>query len=175
MKAAKNTVVSFHYTVTESGVTETGVSITGAVPGKPIDSSRERGQPLVALLGYRQLVAGVERALEGREAGERFEVDIAPQDAYGEHRPGMIQRVPKKYFQHADKLKPGMTTVLQARAGEPRMVTVHKVGMSAIDVDHNHPLAGKTLHFDIEITDVRAATPEELEHGHAHPGDGHAN
>ncbi|MEO6968440.1 MAG: peptidylprolyl isomerase [Rhodanobacteraceae bacterium] len=165
MKAAKNTVVSFHYTVTESGVAESGA---GGAAGKQVDSSRERGQPLVALLGFNQLVPGVERALEGHETGERFEVEIAPEDAYGELRPGMIQRVPKKYFQHADKLKPGMQTVLQTREGGQRMVTVHKIGMSAIDVDHNHPLAGKTLHFDIEIVGVRAPTPEELEHGHVH-------
>src|SRR5512146_1392123 len=99
MKAAKNTVVSFHYTVSEAGGAE------------PLDSSRERGQPLTALLGYRQLVPGIEHALEGREAGERIEVDVAPADAYGERREGMIQRVPKKYFQHSDKLKPGMQTV----------------------------------------------------------------
>jgi len=157
MKAAKNTVVSFHYVVTET-----------AVDGAPVDSSRERGQPLIALLGFNQLVPGIERALEGHEAGERFDVEVAPEDAYGEHRDGMIQRVPKKYFQHADKLKAGMTTILQTREGGQRMVTVHKIGMSAIDVDHNHPLAGKTLRFDIEIIDVRAPTPEELEHGHAH-------
>jgi FKBP-type peptidyl-prolyl cis-trans isomerase SlyD len=65
--------------------------------------------------------------------------------------------------------------VLQTRDGGQRLVTVHKVGMSAIDVDHNHPLAGKTLHFEIELTDVRAAAPEELQHGHAHAGDGHAH
>lgn len=164
MKAAKNTVVSFHYVVTEQGA---------AGASKPIDSSRERGQPLSALLGYHQLVPGVERALEGREAGERFEADIAAAEAYGERHDGMIQRVPKKYFRYADKLKPGMSTVLETREGGQRMVTVHKVGMSAIDVDHNHPLAGKPLHFEIEITVVRAATPEELEHGHAHPGEGH--
>ncbi|MDQ2972256.1 MAG: peptidylprolyl isomerase [Rhodanobacteraceae bacterium] len=163
MKAAKNTVVSFHYLVTEGA----------AVDGAPVDSSRERGQPLVALLGFNQLVPGIERALAGHETGERFEVEIAPGDAYGQRREGMIQRVPKKYFQHADKLKPGMTTVLQTREGGQRMVTVHKVGMSAIDVDHNHPLAGKTLHFDIEIIGVRAPTPEELEHGHVHAEGGH--
>lgn len=163
MKAAKNTVVSFHYVVNE------GADVDGA----PVDSSRERGQPLVALLGFNQLVPGIERALAGHETGERFEVEIAPEDAYGQRREGMIQRVPKKYFQHADKLKPGMTTMLQTREGGQRMVTVHKVGMSAIDVDHNHPLAGKTLHFDIEIIGVRAPTPEELEHGHVHAEGGH--
>src|SRR5690348_13090760 len=163
MKAAKNTVVSFHYSVREAGGTE------------PLDSSRERGQPLTTLLGYHRLVPGIENALEGREAGERFEVDVAPADGYGERREGMVQRVPKKYFQNADKLKPGMQTVLQTRDGGQRLVTVHKVGMSAIDVDHNHPLAGKTLHFDIEVTGVRAPTPEELEHGHAHGEHGHAH
>lgn len=161
MKAAKNTVVSFHYVVSETG------------DAQPLDSSRERGEPLTTLLGYHQLVPGIEHALEGHEAGERFEVDIPPADGYGERREGMVQRVPKKYFQHADKLKPGMQTVLQTREGGQRLVTVHKVGMSAIDVDHNHPLAGKTLHFDIEITGVRAPTPEELEHGHAHPEGAH--
>ncbi len=161
MKAAKNTVVSFHYAVSESGA------------GRPLDSSRDRGTPMFALLGAQQLVPGVERALEGREVGERFEIDVPPEDAYGERRDGMLQRVPKKYFRNADKLKPGMQAVLQTREGGQRLVTVHKIGMSAIDVDHNHPLAGKTLHFDIEVTDVRAATPEELAHGHAHAGDGH--
>ena len=161
MKAAKNTVVNFHYTVSESGTAQ------------PLDSSRDRGAPMFALLGHQQLVPGVERALEGREAGERFEVEVAPEDGYGERREGMVQRVPKKYFQHADKLKPGMQTALQTREGGQRLVTVHKIGMSAIDVDHNHPLAGKTLHFDIEVIDVRAATLEELAHGHAHGDGGH--
>lgn len=161
MKAAKNTVVTFHYALSEGG--------------NAIEDSRSRGQPLSALLGYHQLVPGIERALEGREAGEHFETDVAPVDAYGERREGMIQRVPKKYFQHADKLKPGMSTLLRTRDDGQRMVTVHKVGMSAIDVDHNHPLAGKALHFDIELLNVRAATPEELEHGHVHGDGGHAH
>ena len=164
MKVAKNTVVSFHYTLTESGLKE-----SGTVGASPLDSSRERGTPMFALLGHQQLVPGVERALEGREAGERFEVDVTPEDAYGERREGMVQRVPKKYFHNGDRLKPGMQTILRTREGGQRLVTVHKVGMSAIDVDHNHPLAGKTLHFDIEVTAVREATPEEISHGHAHP------
>ncbi len=163
MRAEKDSVVSFHYSVREA-----------AQPAaEPYDDSRKRGEPLLALLGHGQLVPGVEKALAGREAGEKFEIDIAPEDAYGERQEGLLQRVPKKYFRDAQKLKPGMTTVLQTKDGGQRMVTIHKVGMSSIDVDHNHPLAGKTLHFDIEITDVRAAAPEEIAHGHAHPGDGH--
>ena len=165
MRAEKNSVVSFHYVVRDA-----------AQPAaEPYDDSRKRGEPLLALLDHSQLVPGVEKALTGREAGEKFEIDVAPEDAYGERQDGLLQRVPKKYFQNAQKLKPGMTTVLQTRDGGQRVVTIHKVGMSAIDVDHNHPLAGKTLHFDIEIVDVRAAAPEEIAHGHAHSGDAHAH
>lgn len=165
MHADKDSVVSFHYLVRDAA----------DAASEPFDDSRKRGEPLLALLGHSQLVPGVEKALTGRAAGDRFEVDVAPEDAYGEYQAGMVQRVPKKYFQDAQKLKPGMTTVLQTKDGGQRMVTVHKVGMSSIDVDHNHPLAGKTLHFDIEVVEVRAAAPEELQHGHAHPGDGHSH
>jgi FKBP-type peptidyl-prolyl cis-trans isomerase SlyD len=165
MRAEKDSVVSFHYSVRDAA----------DAASEPLDDSGKRGEPMLALLGHGQLVPGVEKALTGREAGDKFEVDIPPAEAYGEYQEGLLQRVPKKYFQDARKLKPGMTTVLQTRDGGRRMVTVHKVGMSSIDVDHNHPLAGKTLHFDIEVTDVRAAAPEELQHGHAHAGDGHSH
>lgn len=165
MRADKDSVVSFHYSVRDAA----------DAAAAPFDDSRKRGEPMLALLGHGQLVPGVEKALAGREPGEKFEVEIAPEDAYGERQEGLLQRVPKKYFQNAQQLKPGMTTVLQTRDGGQRLVAVHKVGMTTIDVDHNHPLAGKTLHFAIEVTDVRAAAPEELQHGHAHPGDGHAH
>ena len=158
-------MVRFHYSVRDAA----------DAAAEPYDDSRTRGEPMLALLGHGQLVAGVEKALTGHEAGDKFEVDVAPEDAYGQRREGLLQRVPKKYFHDAQKLKPGMTTVLQTRDGHQRVVTVHKIGMSSIDVDHNHPLAGKTLHFDIEVTDVRAAAPEELAHGHAHPGDGNGH
>ncbi len=165
MRAEKDSVVSFHYSVRDA-----------AQPaGEPFDDSRKRGEPMWALLGHGQLVPGVEKALTGREAGEKFATDIAPGEAYGERREDLLQRVPKKYFHNPQKLKPGMTTVLETRDGGQRMVTVHKVGMSAIDVDHNHPLAGKTLHFEIEVLAVRAAAPEELQHGHAHPDGAHAH
>lgn len=165
MRAEKDCVVSFHYVVRDAADSA----------GEPFDDSRKREEPMLALLDHGQLVPGIEKALTGREAGEHFEVEIPPTDAYGEYQEGLLQRVPKKYFRDAQKLKPGMTTVLQTRDGGQRMVTVRKIGMSSIDVDHNHPLAGKTLHFDIEIIDVRVATPEEIAHGHAHPGDGHSH
>lgn len=165
MRAEKDSVVSFHYVVRDAA----------DAAAEPYDDSRKRGEPLLALLGHGQLVPGVEKALTGRESGDKFEIDIAPEDGYGERQEGLLQRVPKKYFQNVEKLKPGMTTVLQTKDGGQRMVTIHKIGMSSIDVDHNHPLAGKTLHFDIEVTDVRVAAPEEIAHGHAHAGDGHSH
>jgi FKBP-type peptidyl-prolyl cis-trans isomerase SlyD len=91
MRAEKNSVVSFHYVVRDA-----------AQPAaEPYDDSRKRGEPLLALLGHSQLVPGVEKALTGREAGEKFEIDVAPEDAYGERQDGLLQRVPKKYFQNA--------------------------------------------------------------------------
>ncbi|HET9818507.1 MAG TPA: peptidylprolyl isomerase [Rhodanobacteraceae bacterium] len=165
MPATKDSVVSFHYSVRDAA----------DAAAEPLDDSRKRGEPMWALLGHGQLVPGVEKALAGREAGETFEVDIEPADAYGAYQEDLLQRVPKKYFQEAQRLKPGDTVVLQTRDGGQRQVTVRKIGMTTIDVDHNHPLAGKVLHFDIEVVAVRAATPEEVAHGHAHPGDGHVH
>ncbi|GAB3040541.1 MULTISPECIES: peptidylprolyl isomerase [Oleiagrimonas] len=159
MKAGKDKVVSFHYTLT--------------VDGAEAETSRAQEAPLQALLGRGQLIPGMERAIEGREAGETFAVDIAPEDGYGERREDLTQRLSKKYFHQAARLKPGMTTVLSLKEGGQRAVTVKKVGMSTIDVDLNHPMAGKALHFDIEIVEVREASEEELAHGHAHGPGGH--
>jgi len=155
MKAGKDKVVSIHYTLT--------------VDGEKVESSHDRNEPLWVLLGHGQLIAGLETALDGHEAGEEISVDVAAADAYGERNEGQIQRVSKKYFQQANRLKPGMVTVLQLKEGGQRAVTVHKVGMSTIDVDLNHPMAGKDLHFDVSLLEVREANEEELSHGHAHP------
>ena len=109
--------------------------------------------------------------MEGREAGETFSVDVPAAEAYGERREGMTQRIPKKHFGN-QRIVPGMQVVLQTNFG-PRAVVIEKVGMSVVDVDLNHPMAGKDLHFDIEIVEVREATAEELEHGHVHGEGGH--
>ena len=155
MKAGKDKVVSLHYTLT--------------VDGEKVESSHDREEQLWVLLGHGQLIRGLETALEGREAGEALEVDVAAVDGYGERQEGQVQRMSKKYFPQANRLKPGMVTLLHLKEGGQRAVTVHKVGMSAIDVDLNHPMAGKDLHFDVAIGEVREATEEELKHGHAHP------
>ncbi len=155
MKVEKDRVVAFHYTVSEQGQ-------------EPSESSVGQA-PMAVLIGHNNIIPGLEAAMEGKSAGDKFDVEVAAADAYGERREGMTQRIPKKHFQGA-KLEPGMQAVLQTNMG-PRAVTIEKVGMTVVDVDLNHPMAGKDLHFAIEITNVREATAEELEHGHVH-GDG---
>ncbi len=157
MKIEKDRVVSFHYTVSEQGQ-------------EPLESSFGR-DPLVILVGHGNIIPGLEQAMEGKEAGDKFEVDVAAADAYGEKREGLSQRIPKKHFGN-QRLEPGMQVVLQTNFG-PRAVTIQKVGMSVVDVDLNHPMAGKNLHFAIEIADVREASAEEIEHGHVHGEGGH--
>ena len=123
------------------------------------------------LIGHNAIIPGLEEALLGRAAGDSFSVDVAAAEAYGERREGLEQRIPKKHFGNT-KLQPGMQVVLQTNFG-PRAVTVVKVGHSVVDVDLNHPMAGKDLHFDVEIVEVREAAAEELEHGHVHGDGGH--
>ncbi|MFT3791618.1 MAG: peptidylprolyl isomerase [Rudaea sp.] len=160
MKAEKNKVVTFHYHLTDES-------------GTKVDSSHDRPEPLTVLFGHGQIIPGLEQAMEGREAGDKFVVNVPPEQGYGERREGFNQRVPKKYFRDAEHLKPGDATVLSVQGGGYRQVVVLKVGSSVIDVDLNHPMAGKTLSFDVEITNVREATPEEVEHGHVHGEGGH--
>ena len=161
MKVEQNKIVVFHYTVSEGG--------------ERVESSHDRGEPLAFLVGHGGLIPGLETALIGHETGEKFSVDVGPAEAYGERREDFTQRVPKKYFQDAEHLKPGMLTVLSVSGGGQRQVTVLKIGSSVVDVDLNHPLAGKTLTFDVEIVDVRDATSEEISHGHAHGAAGHGH
>lgn len=157
MKIERDHVVRLHYTVAEAG-------------GEVIESSRER-EPLAVLIGHGAIIPGLESALLGREGGDRFEVTIPPDEAYGDRRPGMVQRIPRKHFK-GRRLEVGMQIVVPTQMG-PRPVTVEKVGLSVVDVDLNHPMAGKTLAFDVEVVEVRESTAEEREHGHVH-GDGGA-
>jgi FKBP-type peptidyl-prolyl cis-trans isomerase SlyD len=159
MKIEKNRVVRFHYTVSEAG-------------GAELESSRER-EPVAFLFGHGGIIPGLESAFDGKTAGDRFEATVEPAQAYGERREGLTQRIPKKHFGKA-RLAPGAAVMLQSNQG-PRMVVVQKVGMSVVDVDLNHPMAGKTLQFAIEVVDVREASEEEIAHGHAHGAGGHAH
>jgi FKBP-type peptidyl-prolyl cis-trans isomerase SlyD len=110
--------------------------------------------------------------MAGRTPGDRFTATVAPEQGYGMRDPGRTQRVPVKHLLFTGRLRPG--AVVQLNTGDGRRpVTVSKVGRHSADIDTNHPLAGQTLHFDIEIIEVRPASPEERAHGHAHGPGGH--
>lgn len=157
----KNKVVSFHYTLTDDA-------------GNTIDTSRvDDREPLTLLHGHGGLIPGVEKSLDGRVVGDRFQVTVSPEDGYGVRDESLTQRVPKKYFRNPDHLRAGTMAVIQTGQDQQQQVMVQKVGSSVVDIDGNHPLAGVTLNFDIEITDIRDASEEEIAHGHVHGAGGH--
>jgi FKBP-type peptidyl-prolyl cis-trans isomerase SlyD len=158
MQVAQDSVVSIHYTLTSDA-------------GEVIDSS-SGGDALVYLQGHGNLIPGLERELEGKQAGAKLKVRVAPEDGYGEQDETLIQDVPRAAFQGVADIEVGMQFQAQSNHG-PRTVTITKVADDVITVDGNHPLAGQHLNFDVEITDVRAATEEELSHGHVHGPGGH--
>jgi len=153
MQITDDKVVAFNYTLKND-------------EGQVLDTSDGK-QPLAYLHGRKSIVPGLEAAMHGKECGESFNVAIEPEQAYGEHDPQMVQPVPRDRFQGVDEIQPGMQFQANTPAG-PRTVTVTDVGEEEVTVDANHPLAGQTLHFDIDIVEVRDATAEELEQGQAH-------
>lgn len=157
MQITENRVVQFHYTLAD----EKG----------EIESSKG-SHPLLYLHGHQQMLPALEQALAGKSAGDMLEVTLTPEQAYGQRDESAIQSVQVKHLQGAKKWKPGMTAVIQTEQGQ-RQVTIVKMGMFKADVDTNHPLAGKTLTFNINIESVREATAEEIAHGHAHGEGGH--
>lgn len=133
--------------------------------GEVVDTS-EGGEPLVFMEGAGQVVRGIEEAVRGRSPGDCLEVTIPPEMAYGEHRQDLIKRVPRSAFAGVEKIAPGMT--FQTNTGEEaQVVKVVALDGDLVIVDANHPLAGLTLYFDLEILDVREATPEEIRLGRA--------
>lgn len=161
MQIEKNKVVTFHYRVSEAG-------------RDALEDSRG-GDPLVYLHGHGSMIPGVEEALAGRQAGDHLEVSVPPEKAYGPRNDDAVQRISKSHVLHASKgarFEPGMMVQVNTPYG-PRSVIVLKVGMTTLDVDANHPLAGRTLEFVIDVVDVRDASEEEIAHGHAHGAGGH--
>lgn len=154
---AKDQVVSFHYTLTDD-------------QGNILDQSQ--GEPLVYLHGAHNIIPGLERALEGKTTGDQIKVTVEPGEGYGEYQAELVQEVPRERFQGVDQIEPGMQFQAQTDDGIS-VVVVKSVDDKVVVVDGNHPMAGQTLNFDVTITDVRAATAEELAHGHAHGPDGH--
>jgi FKBP-type peptidyl-prolyl cis-trans isomerase SlyD len=161
MHISDNSVVQFHYTLTDvtNGAATEIESSTGS-------------HPLLYLHGHQQMLPALEQALSGKAAADKLEITLTPEQAYGVRDENAIQSVQVKHLLGAKKWQPGMTAVIQTEQGQ-RQVTIVKMGMFKADVDTNHPLAGKTLHFSIDILSVRAATDEEIAHGHAHGEGGH--
>ncbi len=161
MDIAKNSVVQFHYRLREEGVEQELETSFG-------------GNPSAYLHGHNNIIKGLERQMLGHKMGDIFSVDVAAKEAYGERKEGQQQRVPIKHLliKKKTKLHVGQIVNIQTDHGS-HAATVLKVGKFNVDVDTNHPLAGKNLSFDIEIIDIRPATEEELAHKHAHGVGGH--
>ncbi|MCC6706120.1 MAG: peptidylprolyl isomerase [Gammaproteobacteria bacterium] len=157
MPIDKDSVVSFHYRL--------------RVDGEQVEDSHE-GEPLAYLHGHGNIIPGLESAMAGKEAGENFSTTIAPEMAYGPRREDAVARVQMKHVLTKGRLAPGQPIMVNTEHG-PRQVRVLKPGKFVVDVDANHPMAGATLNFDIEIVEVRAASAEELAHGHVHGAGGH--
>jgi FKBP-type peptidyl-prolyl cis-trans isomerase SlyD len=159
MQIAQDSVVLIHYTLTDDD-------------GKTLDSSAG-GDPLAYLHGNGNLIPGLERELAGKSAGDKLNLKIAPADAYGEYDKSLVQRIPRRSMQGIPNLRVGMQLQAQSPQGS-RAVTVTQIVGDMVTIDANHALAGKNLNFDVEVVDVRAATEEEISHGHVHgPGDHH--
>ena len=159
MQIANQSVVLMHYTLTNAS-------------GGVLDSSRESGEPLAYLHGGGNIIPGLEKELEGKSAGDKLQVTVQPQDGYGLRDPKLVQQVPRRAFQGVANVAAGMSFTADGPQG-PTRVTVTKVQGDMVTVDANHALAGEVLNFDVEITEVRAATEEELAHGHVHGAGGH--
>ncbi|HET9239740.1 MAG TPA: peptidylprolyl isomerase [Oligoflexus sp.] len=158
MIAGQNSVVLMDYTVKDD-------------EGNLIDTSAGQ-DPLAFILGMGNIIPGLERAFIGKKKGDSFQVRVKPEEGYGERDEALVEVVPRTQFSGIKDLRPGMQ--LQAQTDDEVMVvTVVKLTDKEVTVDANHPLAGKTLNFDVAVVDVRTATQEELAHGHVHGVGGH--
>lgn len=132
--------------------------------GEVIDSSQGRG-PLEFIQGRGQIIPGLERALYGMALDDEKEVVVAPADAYGEFDSELLETLPRSAFPAEMELEEGMGLRMRTRDGRTVVVYVREVNDESVMVDLNHPLAGKTLHFDVRIACLREASPEELAGG----------
>ncbi len=158
MQIATQKVVHIHYTLTNN-------------EGDVLDSSRGQ-EPLAYIHGMGNIIPGLENALDGRSVGDRFDVSIPPEEAYGLYHEDRVQAVPRSAFEGVDDIEPGMKFQAQSSEGDV-LVTVVDVRDGEVLLDGNHPMAGMTLNFEVEVTHVREATREELDHGHVHGEGGH--
>ena len=158
MNICKNTVVYFHYDLTDA-------------QGTLLESSRD-GEPSAYLHGSANILPGVETALEDKTEGDTISVTLPPEQAYGPRREDQVRRVPVKHLIYQGKLRPGLTVQVNTSEGR-KPATVVKAGKFSADIDTNHPMAGQTLTFTIDVMRLRDASPEEIAHRHVHGPGGH--
>lgn len=153
MQIAEKQVVSIHYTLKDS-------------EGNILDSSNGQ-EPLPFLCGANNIVPGLENALLGKSVGDKLDVVVQPEEGYGEVRADLVQKVDRANFQGIDDIQVGMQFMAEAPWGQ-QPVTVTKVEDDGVTLDGNHPLAGQVLAFSVEVTEIRVATEDEMQHGHVH-------
>lgn len=149
-----NSVVSIHYELTDD-------------EGTVLDSSKGH-EPLAYLHGAGNIIPGLEQALAGKVEKDSLKVRVEPADGYGDIIPDLIQVVPRAAFQGVETVEVGMSFEAEAPNGQVQRVVVKDVEGEEVTIDANHPLAGMTLNFDVDVVSVRDATEEEIAHGHVH-------
>ena len=159
MNVAPDKVVLIHYTLKDD-------------KGNVLDTS-SGGDPLAYLHGQGNIVLGLEKALEGKQVGDKVDVRVTPDEGYGVRDEKLVQSVPRRAFGSIKKIEPGMQFHAQYSHGHAQVITVKHVKGDMVTIDGNHPLAGEHLNFAVEITGVREPTSEEIEHGHVHGPGGH--
>jgi FKBP-type peptidyl-prolyl cis-trans isomerase SlyD len=159
MLIAANKAVSIDYTLTNDA-------------GEVIDSS-EGAAPLVYLHGASNIIRGLEKALEGKQAGDELNVSVEPEEAYGEFSPELVATLNRSMFEGVDELEVGMQFHASAPDGGMQIVTIRELDGDDVIVDGNHPLAGQRLNFKVKVVSVRDASSEEIAHGHIHGEGGH--
>lgn len=158
MKIEDNKVVQIHYHLTDSD-------------GNVLDSSEGR-EPLAYIHGVGNIIIGLEKQLAGKSAGDKVKAVVEPAEGYGERDDNLMQKVPKSGFQGDEELQVGMQVQVGTEQGTA-IASVAKIEGEDVTLDVNHPLAGVTLNFDVDVVDVRDASKEELDHGHVHGPGGH--
>ena len=148
------------------------VMYTGTYPdsGEVFDSNVNQ-PPLVFLVGHGNIIEGFEQEILGAAVGDVREFTLTPEMAYGHRDEAAVQPIPRSQFPEGMELEVGRVVGAQSDQG-PVQFTVVEINDDIVIVDLNHQMAGYTLHFSVEIVEIREATSEELEHGHAH-GPGH--
>lgn len=149
MNISENVFVAFDYTLTLDS-------------GEEVDKS-PAGQPLGFITGSGQIIPGLEKQMMGMTKGDSVKLSVDSESAYGPINPDLFQEVKRDQFPPEMEIKSGMTFQSQGPQG-PMVINVKELkGDDMVVIDLNHPLAGKRLHFDVNITEVRDLTTEEKE------------